>query len=84
MLEELKRVPEEDQVALNDALVAQNQVQATKYNPCHDMLAFGRGASWFATLQWWILGRWIADMPCYRLERIKANHSQRFFHSRLD
>jgi hypothetical protein len=35
---------------------SEHQIRVETMQP-HDMLAFGRGASWFGTLSWWILGR---------------------------
>ncbi|KAI9665812.1 MAG: hypothetical protein M1821_003746 [Bathelium mastoideum] len=77
MLQELKKLPEESQLAFSGPLSVQDEAPSTQYdtwlfgllrrkhpsnhearvstNQPHDMLAFGHGASWFATLQWWIL-----------------------------
>ena len=63
MLQELKTLPVEDQVTLNNAhpLVQGLEMEAVEYDfslhkLLHDMLAFGGGGSRFATLQWWVLG----------------------------
>jgi uncharacterized protein (DUF2235 family) len=35
---------------------SEHEIRVKTMQP-HDMLAFGRGASWFGTLSWWILGK---------------------------
>jgi uncharacterized protein (DUF2235 family) len=81
MLQELKKVPEEDQLTLSRPPVIQDLVRPTEYdtwlfgllrknrasnhelrvstNQPHDMLAFGGGVGWLATVNWWVFGEFI-------------------------
>ena len=87
MLQEVKTVPDADQLAFRKQPVVQDIVHATEdglglvrslrhgelsnhelrvlTNQPHDMLAFNRGATWFATLQWWILGMQFFSCPFF-------------------